>query len=181
MNQMTKTTPAGFVDGTNRIEQLLSDAGRAKRVAKIRQAGREMDRAYALNLAMIRKAAELTQDELAEKLGIGQGDVSKLEHRGDVLLSSLLNYLSAAGAEDARIVVTVRGQEIDLDLANLGGAPTKKPPRGAPTARAKSSRVTGKAAGPPASSSRVRKTTPSSKSAVAETRTRTTGRTRAAG
>jgi transcriptional regulator with XRE-family HTH domain len=172
---MTKTTPSGFIDGTNRIGQLLSEAGRAKRVAQIRQAGRAMDRTYALNLAMIRKAAELTQDELAEKLGIGQGDVSKLEHRGDVLLSSLLNYLTAAGAEDARIVVTVRGQEIDLDLANLGGAPTEKPPRGASAGRAKSSRATGKAAAPTANSSRARRTTPSSKSAGAATRAQTTG------
>src|SRR5665213_1587447 len=101
---------------------------------------------------------------------IAQGDVSKLEHRGDVLLSSLLNYLCAAGAEDARIVVTVRGQEIDLDLANLGGAPTKKPPRGASAGLAKSSRATGEAAAPTVSSSRARKTTPSSKSAVAATR-----------
>jgi DNA-binding transcriptional regulator YiaG len=179
---MTKTTPVGFVDGTNRIGQLLSDAGRAKRVAKIRQAGRAMDRTYALNLAMIRKAAELTQDELAEKLGIGQGDVSKLEHRGDVLLSSLLNYLSAAGAEDARIVVTVHGQEIDLDLANLRGAKGMTPARGVSSGRARSRRATSKPVVPAKSAARSSRTTPRSNSAPGTTQAHTTGgKTRAAG
>jgi transcriptional regulator with XRE-family HTH domain len=66
----------------------------------------------------------LTQDEVAERLGIGQGDVSKLERRDDLLLSTLLRYLSAAGAEDARIVVTVHGQHVELDLTSLG-TPTR--------------------------------------------------------
>jgi transcriptional regulator with XRE-family HTH domain len=179
---MTKTTPAGFVDGTNRIGQLLSEAGRANRVAKIRQAGREMDRTYALNLAVIRKAAELTQDELAEKLGIGQGDVSKLEHRGDVLLSSLLNYLTAAGAEDARIVITVRGQEIELDLANLRGAQTRVQPRGAAAGRVKNPRPTGKTVAPTTSSARVSKTVSKRGSSLAATQAQATrGRTGVAG
>jgi transcriptional regulator with XRE-family HTH domain len=78
-----------------------------------------MDRVHAINLAMIRKAAELTQEEVAERLGGRQGDVSRIENRSDLLLSTLLNYLTATGASDARIVVTVRGQEFDLDLASL--------------------------------------------------------------
>lgn len=78
-----------------------------------------MDRVHATNLAMIRKAAEMTQEAVAEKLGGRQGDVSRIESRHDLLLSTLLNYLTATGAEDARIVVTVRGQEFDLDLKQL--------------------------------------------------------------
>jgi len=42
-----------------------------------------MDRIHALNLAMIRKAAELTQEELAERLGARQGDISRIENRSD--------------------------------------------------------------------------------------------------
>jgi transcriptional regulator with XRE-family HTH domain len=46
-----------------------------------------MDRVHALNLAMIRKAAELTQEELAERLGARQGDISRIENRSDLLLT----------------------------------------------------------------------------------------------
>jgi DNA-binding transcriptional regulator YiaG len=120
MAKTTRKTPKGFVDGTARIDRLLSDPDRARRVAQIRAEGREMDRVHALNLAMIRKAAELTQEDVAERLGTRQGDVSKLENRGDLLLSTLLGYLTATGAEGARIVVTVHGREYDLDLADLG-------------------------------------------------------------
>jgi DNA-binding transcriptional regulator YiaG len=98
---------------------MLAEPKTAARVAEMRAVGEEMDRVYAMNLAMIRKAGELTQGEVAARLGIGQGDVSKLERRDDWLLSTLLKYLTAAGADDARIVVTVHGQELDLDLSAL--------------------------------------------------------------
>lgn len=78
-----------------------------------------MDRIHAMNLAMIRKAAEMTQEEVAAKLGGRQGDISRIENRQDLLLSTLLHYLTATGAEDPRIVVTVRGQEIELDLGRI--------------------------------------------------------------
>ena len=106
-----------FVDATERADRILADPKTAAAVAEIRAVGEEMDRTYAMSLAMIRKAGELTQGEVAARLGIGQGDVSKLERREDWLLSTLLKYLTAAGAEDARIVVTVQGQEVELDLA----------------------------------------------------------------
>ncbi len=48
-----------------------------------------MDRVNAMNLAMIRKAVQMTQVEVARKLGVGQGVVSLLEHRDDMLLSTL--------------------------------------------------------------------------------------------
>lgn len=112
-----------FVDATDRVDRMLADPQTAASVAEIRAAGEEMDRIYAMNLAMIRKAGELTQGDVATRLGIGQGDVSKLERRDDWLLSTLLKYLTAAGAEDARIVVTVRGQEVELDLSALRGDP----------------------------------------------------------
>ena len=72
-----------------------------------------------MNLAMIRKAGDLTQVEIAEKLGVGQGVVSRLERRSGMLLSTLADYLLATGAENARIVITVKGTEVELDLTHL--------------------------------------------------------------
>lgn len=49
-------------------------------------------------LAEARRRAGLTQAEVAERLGLGQSDVSKLERRSDVLLSTLRAYALAIGA-----------------------------------------------------------------------------------
>lgn len=52
-----------------------------------------------MSLNELRKARELTQTKIAEELEIGQGDVSKLERRTDMYVSTLASYLRAAGAE----------------------------------------------------------------------------------
>jgi DNA-binding XRE family transcriptional regulator len=50
-------------------------------------------------LAEARRRAGLTQTQVAERLGIAQSDVSKLERRGDIRLSTLRAYARAIGAE----------------------------------------------------------------------------------
>ena len=52
-----------------------------------------------MSLHELRKARELTQTKIAEDLHIGQGDVSKLERRTDMYVSTLASYLQAVGAE----------------------------------------------------------------------------------
>lgn len=85
-----------------------------------REAARvEMDRIYAANLAAIRNAAQLTQNEIAASMGIRQSAVSRLEGQNDMLLSTLLGYLNATGAESASIVVVVHGQRVEMDLESL--------------------------------------------------------------
>lgn len=74
----------------------------------------------AATLAMLRRDAGLTQVELAARLGIGQGDVSRLERRDDMLLSTLSNYLKALQVESVRLCVTREGEEFVLDLPVLG-------------------------------------------------------------
>lgn len=85
-----------------------------------REAARiEMDRVYAANLSAIRNAAQLTQNQIAASMGIKQSAVSRLEGQNDMLLSTLLGYLNATGAESASIVVVVHGQRVELDLESL--------------------------------------------------------------
>lgn len=107
--------------GGARLTKLLADPERAERVSQIRQQMRDDDRAYAMNLALIRHAADLTQVELARRLGVGQAAVSKVEHQHDLLLSTLSSYVAAAGAH-ARIVVTVGDRDLEFDLAALADA-----------------------------------------------------------
>jgi len=52
-----------------------------------------------MSLHQLRKARELTQTKIAEELHMGQGDVSKLERRTDMYVSTLAGYLQAVGAE----------------------------------------------------------------------------------
>ena len=48
-------------------------------------------------LAALRRSHGLTQVELAARMGISQSDLSKLERRGDVRLSTLRAYTAALG------------------------------------------------------------------------------------
>lgn len=119
MTQDATPQPAMFVRGNDHLDRLLSDPRIAAGVAEANAAAAEMDRIYAMNLAMIRKAAQMTQTEVARKLGVGQAAVSRLESREDMLLSTLYDYLTATGADAASIVVTVHGQRIELDLGTI--------------------------------------------------------------
>lgn len=50
-----------------------------------------------LSLGDLRRAHALTQERMAEFLGVGQDGVSRLEKRSDLLLSTLRGYVEAMG------------------------------------------------------------------------------------
>jgi predicted XRE-type DNA-binding protein len=50
-----------------------------------------------MTLQDLRKARELTQQRMAELLGIKQANISRLEKRSDLLLSTLGSYVAAMG------------------------------------------------------------------------------------
>ena len=52
-----------------------------------------------MSLLRLRKGRELTQTKIADELHMGQGDVSKLERRTDMYVSTLAGYLQAVGAD----------------------------------------------------------------------------------
>ncbi|MDX5445517.1 MAG: helix-turn-helix domain-containing protein [Zoogloeaceae bacterium] len=51
------------------------------------------------SLKELRKAAGLTQDDLAATLCVGQDTISRLEKRSDLLLSTLRHYIESIGGE----------------------------------------------------------------------------------
>ena len=63
-----------------------------------------------IDLAAIRRAAQVTQVQLAERLGVGQGQISRTERQADILLSTLVAYLRALGV-DAELTVRLRDGE----------------------------------------------------------------------
>jgi DNA-binding XRE family transcriptional regulator len=113
---VSKKSRSTFVRGNDRLDQLLARPDIAAGVAEVEVEAGEMDRVYAENLAMIRRAGHLTQVDVAERLGVGQAVVSRLERRSDMLLSTLAEYLHATGAEQPRIVVLLNGMEMEIDL-----------------------------------------------------------------
>jgi transcriptional regulator with XRE-family HTH domain len=68
-----------------------------------------------IDLVEIRRAAGLTQVELATALGTSQGQISRIERQSDMLVSTLIAYLTALGVE-ARLVVKVGRKTIAQEL-----------------------------------------------------------------
>ncbi|MGD9622221.1 MAG: helix-turn-helix domain-containing protein [Mycolicibacterium sp.] len=99
-----------------RIDELVNDPLIAEDVRRYAQERERVNQVYVKGLADIRRAGNLTQQQLAAALSTDQGTVSRIERRNDLLLSTLRDYLTAAGVEHSRIVVERDGVEISLDL-----------------------------------------------------------------
>lgn len=81
---------------------------------------RIVDKVAALNTALtlheLRKARAVSQEELAQKLAVGQPAVAKIERRSDMYVSNLRRYIEALGGTleisarfpDGRVTVVVK-------------------------------------------------------------------------
>ena len=67
-----------------------------ERRARVEARGRELIREE-MTMQALRRQLDITQEELAERLEIRQGNVSKVEKRGDMLISTLRSYVEALG------------------------------------------------------------------------------------
>ena len=81
---------------TRKFKELL-DAMPIERRKKVTQRVREA--IAAMPLDELRKARQMTQVKLAESLGVNQSEVSKIEHRTDLYLSTLSEYVEALGGK----------------------------------------------------------------------------------
>jgi DNA-binding transcriptional regulator YiaG len=105
-----------FRRANKRIDELAKDPLIADDVRRYAAEREKVNRVYAQGLADIRHASSLTQQQMAVLLDTDQGTVSRIEHREDLLLSTLRQYLAAVGAEHPKIVVEKDGVEIVLEL-----------------------------------------------------------------
>jgi len=75
--------------------------------------GSKMGRRF--NLKSLRTAFGKTQSDISHETGMAQGDVSKLEARQDVKLSTLERYVAALGGKvEVSVVVGDRRYRIDI-------------------------------------------------------------------
>ncbi|UVK82200.1 helix-turn-helix domain-containing protein [Pseudomonas sichuanensis] len=77
------------------LEDVMNELAPERR-ARIEERGRELIREE-MTLQALRKQLEITQESMAERLDVRQGNVSRFENRSDMLISTLRDYLEAMG------------------------------------------------------------------------------------
>jgi transcriptional regulator with XRE-family HTH domain len=79
-----------------------------------------------MRLAEVRRARELTQETVAEKLNVNQAWVSKLERQADMYVSTLRSYIKAMGGELEIIARFNDGivRLMNFEVLDEGGATT---------------------------------------------------------
>ena len=75
------------------IRARMSPEARAEADAEALRLGEEMD------LAEVRHAMKLSQEEIGQVLQIKQGSVAKIEKRADMYVSTLCRFIEAMGGE----------------------------------------------------------------------------------
>jgi DNA-binding transcriptional regulator YiaG len=73
--------------------------------------------AHQVSLAKLRKARGLAQSVVAEAMGMQQSEVSRLERRTDLLLSTMRKFVESTGGE---LVLVARYPEGDVQVITPG-------------------------------------------------------------
>jgi len=79
---------------TRKFQQLIEAMPPARQQAI---AKRFQESLASMPLDALRKAREMTQLQLGEVLGVHQSEVSRIERRGDICVSTLVEYVEALG------------------------------------------------------------------------------------
>lgn len=106
-----------------RAEAARRDPGFEEKVARLRE---QAD--FVMGLGELRQGRKVTQKELAEKLGMTQANVSRIEREDDVRLSTLEKYAAALGGR-LEIHVIFGNDEFVVGPEGVGRA---EPPPGGP-------------------------------------------------
>jgi DNA-binding XRE family transcriptional regulator len=96
--------------GHHKFEKLEKQMG-PERLAKAKVRAKEM--MAEMLLAEIRKEAGFTQEDLAEKIGVKQPTLSKLESQDDMQISTLQRLIAALGGQ-LELIVHMPGGDIRI-------------------------------------------------------------------
>lgn len=80
-----------------------------------------------LTLRDLRQAQHLTQERMAALLGVEQENVSRLERRADLLLSTLSSYVAAMGGKLRLVAEFPNRKPVTVALSDLNGDGAPKP------------------------------------------------------
>lgn len=78
---------------------------------------------HEMRLHELRRARELTQQELAERLNVNQPAVAKMEQRADVYVSSLRHYIEAVGGRLKVVAEFPEGEVAITNFSEVGQEP----------------------------------------------------------
>jgi len=82
-----------------------------------------------LTLRDLRQAQHLTQERMAVLMGVEQENVSRLERRADLLLSTLSSYVAAMGGKLRLVAEFPNRHPVAIALADITGDAQLKPSR----------------------------------------------------
>ena len=82
-----------------------------------------------LTLRDLRQAQHLTQERMAELMGVEQENVSRLERRADLLLSTLSSYVAAMGGKLRLVAEFPNRHPVAIALSDITGSVPLKPNR----------------------------------------------------
>src|SRR5271163_1488416 len=82
-----------------------------------------------LTLRDLRQAQHMTQERMAQLMGVEQENVSRLERRADLLLSTLTSYVAAMGGKLRLIAEFPNRHPVAIALADMTGETPVKPRR----------------------------------------------------
>jgi len=111
-----------------RTLQQVIDSLPADERAEVAGRGQELI-AEEMALRHLRKARQLTQENMAKLLGVGQESISKIEGRSDMLLSTLRSYVEAMGGSLKVVAEFPDGRAIITSLPDAMGDGTAPPNR----------------------------------------------------
>ena len=98
----------------------------AERQARVKARAKQII-AEELALRELRKLRQVTQEEVARRLGGRQVYISRLERRADMKLSTLKNYVEAIGGELQLVVTFPEGTEALIKDLGVRDDETKVP------------------------------------------------------
>ncbi len=99
------------------ILQKIWDSFPEERKQRIQTHAKELEEEY-LTLQELWQSAGLTQEGLSKELNMRQENISRLEKRSDLLLSTLRNYVEAVGGK-LHLTVEMPGKP-PIQLSGLG-------------------------------------------------------------
>src|SRR5262252_8577579 len=82
-----------------------------------------------LTLRDLRQAQHLTQERMAELLGVKQENVSRIERRADLLLSTLASYVAAMGGKLRLMAEFPNRKPVTVALGDLSESAPARPRR----------------------------------------------------
>jgi transcriptional regulator with XRE-family HTH domain len=91
--------------------------------ARARADQRSKELSDEIDLATLRQARRLTQQQLALKMRVNQPEVAKIEKRADMLLSTLAGVFRAMGAE---LKIIASFPEHDIQIRSLTPRPKSR-------------------------------------------------------